>query len=259
MPPAPAIPSATVMLVRDAPRFEVLMVRRHHEIEFASGALVFPGGKVEAGDGDAAWAAHAFEAGDLTDGERALRVCAVREAFEESGILVARHAGDAAGESKNWEIGPRAAEGRDAVARGELSFRELVVRLGLKLDLGAMLLFAHWITPAAMQKRFDTRFYLMTAPADQLAACDGFETVDAEWIRPAEALRLREAGLRTIVFPTRLNLKLLAESTNVAEALARAAARDVRTIEPSVERREDGMLVSIPADAGYGPVEPQRL
>lgn len=242
------------MLVRDAPRFEVLMVRRHHEIEFASGALVFPGGKVEAGDGDPAWTAQAFEADDLTDGERALRVCAVREAFEESGILVARHAGDAA-----WKIGPRAAEGRDAVARGELPFREFVVRLGLKLDLGAMLLFAHWITPAAMQKRFDTRFYLMTAPADQLAACDGFETVDAEWIRPAEALRLREAGLRTIVFPTRLNLKLLAESRNVAEALARAAARDVRTIEPSVERREDGMLVSIPADAGYGPVAPQRL
>lgn len=254
MPPPPALPSATVMLVRDAPRFEVLMVRRHHRIEFASGALVFPGGKVEPGDGDPAWTQLSFGSETLAEPERALRICAVREAFEESGILVARHAGDA-----EWEIGPRAAEGREAVARGELAFRELVSGLRLKLDLGAMVPFAHWITPAAMPKRFDTRFYLMTAPADQLAASDGFETVDAEWIRPADALRLAAAGERTVVFPTRLNLQLLAESTDSAEALARAAARDVITIEPSLERTPDGLRLSIPADAGYGAVEPQGL
>lgn len=251
---SPAFPSATVLLVRDKPRFEVLMVRRHHEIEFASGALVFPGGKVDDEDRDPAWIGLAIGLDHLTADERALRVCAVREAFEESGILLARHATDA-----SWAIGPRTAQGREAVARNELGFRELVAELGVKLELGALVPFAHWITPAAMRKRFDTRFYLMTAPADQLAACDGFETVDAEWITPAEALRLGEAGERTIVFPTRLNLKLLAESASAAEALASAAARSLLAIEPLVERRPDGLYVSIPADAGYGSVEPQRL
>lgn len=251
---AAALPSATVMLVRDAPAFEVLMVQRHHQIEFASGALVFPGGKVEPDDGDPAWVGLAFGAEGLMAGERALRVCAVREAFEESGILLARHATDA-----TWAIGPRAAAGREAVARGEVGFRDFVAGLGLRLDLGAMTPFAHWITPAAMSKRFSTHFYLMTAPPDQLAACDGFETVDAEWIAPAEALRLQEAGRRTIVFPTRLNLALLSESTCVAEALASAAARPVAPIEPHLEQTPDGMIVSIPTDAGYGHVPPQRL
>lgn len=252
---APATPSATILLVRDRPGLEVLMVRRHHEVDFASGALVFPGGKVEEQDRDPAWREHATGTAHLADDERALRVCAVREAFEESGIMPARRRDGGEG----WAIGPGAAESRAAVAGGELPFRDLVTRLGLELDLGAMVPFAHWITPAAMPKRFDTRFYLVTAPADQLAACDGHETVDAEWIAPAEALRLREAGERTIVFPTRLNLRLLSASASVADAMARAAARDVIPIEPHVESAADGLVVSIPADAGYGIVEPQRL
>ncbi|WP_375461352.1 NUDIX hydrolase [uncultured Enterovirga sp.] len=249
-----AAPSATVMLVRDRPAFEVLMVQRHHEIDFASGALVFPGGKGEGGEGGPAGEPHCFGWDEVPPDERALRVCAIREAFEESGILIARHAGDAA-----WEIGTRAALEREALARGELSFLGLVAGLAVKLDLGAMALFAHWITPASMRKRFDTRFFLMTAPEDQIAACDGCETVDAEWVTPDEALRLRESGERIILFPTRLNLELLARSASVADAFASLKARPVVTIEPLVEQIEGGMLLTIPPDAGYGVVEPQRL
>ena len=254
MQPVPALLSATVMLVRDTPRFEVLMVRRHHEIEFASGALVFPGGKVEPADAEAAWADYVVAPEGLFDNERALRICAIREAFEESGILLAH---DPAAPELTLEC--HAADHRAAVSRGELGFRKLIGQLGLKLDLNALKLFAHWITPAAMKKRFDTRFYLMAAPADQAATCDGCETVDAEWIAPAEALRLREAGQRTIVFPTRLNLALLGQSRSVAEAMTVARTRQVMTIEPAVEKVADGMLVSIPPDAGYGAVAPQRL
>ena len=252
--PAPALPSATVMLVRDAPRFEVLMVQRHHQIEFASGALVFPGGKLEDSDRDRAWLAHVTGAEDLVESERALRICAIREAFEESGILLAEDEGDVAD-----PIEVRAAAGRDDVASGRVAFRDFVAGHRLKLDLAAMAPFAHWITPALMKKRFDTRFYLMAAPSDQVAACDGYETVDALWIAPAEALRLQEAGERTIVFPTRLNLKLLATATSTADALAGAASRDVRPIEPDVKDEGGQYTVSIPDDVGYGAVPPQRL
>lgn len=251
--PVPAQPSATVMLVRDAPRFEVLMVKRHHQIEFASGALVFPGGKLEDSDGDPAWNASVTGAEGLSDLERALRICAIREAFEESGILLAEDEGDVAD-----PIEVRAAAGRDDVASGRVGFLAFVARLGMKLDLSAMTPFAHWITPAAMKKRFDTRFYLMAAPPDQVAACDGYETVDAEWITPGEALRLSEAGERTILFPTRLNLGLLAASTSTATAMAEAAGRPVRPVEPDIVRENGSVLVSIPADAGYGTVPPQK-
>lgn len=251
---APALPSATVMLVRDHPGLEVLMVRRHHQIDFASGALVFPGGKVDPGDSEAGWAGHCFGWDEVGPQERPYRICAVREAFEESGVLIARHAGDA-----TWSIGARATAERPALAAGRVTFRDLVAGLGLRLDLAAMIPFAHWITPAAIARRFDTRFYLMTAPPDQLAACDGCETVDAEWIAPAEALRLQAAGERTVLFPTRLNLALLGRSGSVAEALAAAAARPVVPVQPTVSREGGARLLHIPPDAGYGAVPPQAL
>lgn len=252
--PAPAFPSATVMLVRDVPRFEVLMVRRHHQIEFASGALVFPGGKLEEADRDAAWMPHLEGAEGLSDMERALRICAIREAFEESGILLA---GDRPGAADAIET--RAAAGREDVAAGRVGFREFVAELGLVLDLAGMTRFAHWITPPEMKKRFDTHFYLMAAPSDQVAACDGYETVDAEWVPPTEALRLGAAGERTIVFPTRLNLQLLAGSASAVEAMARAASRDVQPIQPDVTVIDGRFMVSLPESAGYGPVPPERL
>lgn len=249
--PTPAVPrpAATILLVRDKPAFEVLMVKRHHQIDFASGALVFPGGKTEDQDRDPAWAAQCFGWDEVTDEERPLRISALREAFEESGVLTARTA-----EGGVWVVDPRAAEAREAVSKGERPFCDLVSALGLKLDLAAMALFARWITPTMMPKRFDTYFYIATAPADQLAKADGWETVDAEWIEPAEALRLAETGERKIIFPTRMNLQLLAEATSADEAIALARARPAVVVEPHVEPREGGPVLVIPPEAGYGAV-----
>jgi 8-oxo-dGTP pyrophosphatase MutT (NUDIX family) len=252
-PPAPVRPAATILMVRETPDFEVLMVKRHHQIDFAAGALVFPGGKTHQGDHDQAWEFRTLGWGASLPDQQALRIAAIREAYEETGILLCRHpdgspfAGDA-----------RAAQARDDVAADRRSFLSLVEALDVHLDLGALTLFARWITPAMMPKRFDTWFYLAVAPADQLALCDGWETVDAEWIAPAKALKLGAAGERKIIFPTRMNLQLLAEATGVDDAVSLARARRLVTVEPQVTPGPDGPVLVIPADAGYGAVR-ERL
>ncbi|WP_374468850.1 NUDIX hydrolase [Phenylobacterium sp.] len=243
-------PAATILLLRDQPAFEVLMVRRHHQIDFASGALVFPGGKSHAGDHDPAWADHVL-GWDAHDAEqRALRIAAIREVFEEAGLLLARRRD---GSTIGGEACPM--EVRQAVDAGRTAFLDVVRDLDARLELDALTVFARWITPPLTPKRFDTWFYAVRAPEDQLAACDGRETVDAEWIPPSEALRLGELGERKIIFPTRMNLKLLAEAESAADAVERAGARTLVTVRPQIESRGAGKVLVLPPDAGYGAVE----
>ncbi|MGZ6020551.1 MAG: NUDIX hydrolase, partial [Phenylobacterium sp.] len=213
-------PAATILLLRDDPTFEVLMVKRHHQIDFASGALVFPGGKSHAGDHDPVWADHVIGWEDYDADQRGLRIAAIREVFEEAGILLAKRRDGApmSGEACPMEV-------RQAVDRGETAFLDVVSDLEARLDLSALTVFARWITPPLTPKRFDTWFYAVNAPIEQLAACDGRETVDAEWIAPSEALRLAAAGERKVIFPTRMNLKLLAEASSGSDAVARAESR----------------------------------
>ncbi|MFN3513990.1 MAG: NUDIX hydrolase [Phenylobacterium sp.] len=242
-------PAATILLLRDAPQFEVLMVKRHHQIDFASGALVFPGGKSHARDHDPAWAEHALGWADFDVEQRALRIAAIREVFEEAGILLARHPGGAM-----FSGGACSLELRQSVDVGETPFLDVVRDLGVRLDLTALTVFARWITPPLTPKRFDTWFYAVEAPEDQLAACDGRETVDAEWIPPAEALRLAEAGERKVIFPTRMNLQLLAEADSADDCVARARARTLVTVQPQIQDRAGGKVLVLPPDAGYGEV-----
>jgi len=247
--PAPEIkPAATILLLRDQPEFEVLMVERHHQIDFASGALVFPGGKWHDGDHDPAWAEHLIGGDDFDSDQRALRIAAIREVFEEAGVLLARRNG----EIITGEAAPM--ETRLAVDAGELPFLEVLQALGAKLDLHALTVFARWITPPLTPKRFDTWFYIANAPADQLAACDGRETVDATWIPPVEALRKAKTGERKVIFPTRMNLQLLAEASSAEDAIERAKARTLVTVLPQIEDRPGGKVLTLPPHAGYGDV-----
>ncbi len=242
-------PAATILLLRDDPTFEVLMVKRHHQIDFASGALVFPGGKSHAGDHDPDWAAHTvgWEAYDAD--QRGLRIAAIREVFEEAGILLAKRRDGApmSGEACPMDV-------RQAVDAGTTRFIDVVSDLEARLDLAALTVFARWITPPLTPKRFDTWFYAVNAPAEQLAACDGRETVDAEWIAPSEAMRLAAAGERKVIFPTRMNLQLLAEASCAEDAVMRAAARPLVTVLPQIQTRDGGRVLVLPPDAGYGVV-----
>ena len=249
-PEEPIRPAATILMLRDAPGdvpaapFEVLMVKRHHQIDFAAGALVFPGGKTHAGDHDPGWADHATGWNSVGEDGAPLRIAAIREAYEEAGVLLAR---DAAGETY---AGEAAIDVRAAVAEDRIPFLDVVRDLGLKLDLAALTIFARWITPPLMSKRFDTWFYVAHAPLAQLAVCDGHEAVDAEWIAPAEALALAASGARKVIFPTRMNLQLLAESPTPIAAIDAAKARPLVTVEPWV----DGPSLRIQPEAGYGEV-----
>jgi 8-oxo-dGTP pyrophosphatase MutT (NUDIX family) len=248
-PEVPILPAATILLLRDDPVFEVLMVKRHHQIDFAAGALVFPGGKTHAGDEDPRWEARTLGWGGALPHKRPLRIAAIREAYEEAGVLLARHSDGAP-----FRGDERATAARDDVGRDRRPFLDLVEELDLFLDLEALTVFAHWITPPLTPRRFDTWFYVAKAPEEQLAVCDGSETVDAEWITPHEALRLGEAGERTVIFPTRMNLKLLGEAESAEDAMVRARAREVVTVLPQITERDGERVLVIPPNAGYGAV-----
>jgi 8-oxo-dGTP pyrophosphatase MutT (NUDIX family) len=215
--------AATVLLVRDGPAgLQVFMVVRHHQIEFASGALVFPGGKVDPEDRELA----------RGDEDRAARIAAIRETYEECGVMLATEA-----------------------APSTAPFYERLRGEGLNLALDALVPFAHWITPTILPKRFDTRFFIVEAPAEQIALHDGGEAVDSVWIEPALALAEGLQGRRTLLLPTRLNLELLGQSATAADALAAARARKPVAIEPRATKTATGYRLALPADSGHGALE----
>ncbi|MCH2457225.1 NUDIX domain-containing protein [Qipengyuania sp. GPGPB31] len=244
--PVDPVPAATMLLLRDKPEFQVLMVKRHHQIDFASGALVFPGGKPAAGDDAEHWADHCTGWDVLDPTQRALRIAAIREAYEEAGILLA-DTNDGTAFEGSCDLASR-----KAVEHGERSFLDVVREADVRLRLHGLSDFARWITPTFMNKRFDTWFYVARAPERQIAACDGYETVDAEWLSPAGALALGEAGERTIIFPTRLNLELLAQANSAQDCITRAEARTIDPVLPQIVQRDGKNFLTIPENAGYG-------
>jgi 8-oxo-dGTP pyrophosphatase MutT (NUDIX family) len=254
--PAAPRPATTVLLVRPsrpgdtASPLEVFMVVRHHQIDAFSGALVFPGGKLEDADGDARLRVRCCGADRIEDAELKFRIAGVREAFEECGVLLARQRGqraliaaaDLLAIEQRW---------RARLAKDEASIVDLVEAEDLELATDLMVPFAHWITPTFAPRRFDTWFFLAEAPQDQIALHDGSESVDSVWIGAQQAIDEATAGRRTLVHATTKNLELLAEGKTVAGVLAAASHRKIVTVQPWVENRDGKRFLHIPADAGY--------
>ncbi len=234
------------MVREGASPLEVFMVVRHHQIDFASGALVFPGGKVDERDHEA------FErcqggAGD--EFQRTMQIAAIREAFEECGILLARPAG-----SEELVTGERLKtleHYRDPLAKSHLSILEFLEKEDLYLACDRLVPFAHWITPEMLPKRFDTYFYIAEAPADHVAIHDGHESVDSVWINPTEALEGAKSGKYTIIFPTRCNVEMLAENNSVSAAMEASKNREIVSILPWAEPVDGENYICIPEGAGY--------
>jgi 8-oxo-dGTP pyrophosphatase MutT (NUDIX family) len=254
--PAPPRPATTVLLVRPSKPgdmgspLEVFMVVRHHKIDAFSGALVFPGGKLEDADGDARLRARCGGADSIADSELKFRIAGVREAFEECGVLLARKRGQraviAAADLKAIEEKWRA-----RLAKDEASIVDLVEAEDLEIATDLMVPFAHWITPTFAPRRFDTWFFLAEAPEDQIALHDGSESVDSVWIAAQQAIDEATAGRRTLVHATTKNLELLAEGGTVTGAISQATERKIVTVQPWVESRDGKRYLHIPPDAGY--------
>jgi 8-oxo-dGTP pyrophosphatase MutT (NUDIX family) len=240
MPIAPARPAATVLLVRDgAGGVEVLMVRRHAKSGFAAGALVFPGGKVDAGD---AALARFGRAADLLP----YRVAAIRETWEEAGILLAGRPGE---EGLLDHDGVRRL--RDAYPDPTTDMATILERESLGLATDRLERFAHWITPEAEPRRFDTQFFIAATPAGQQAAHDGRETLECSWLSPQDAVAEADAGRALVMFPTRLNLMKLARSRSAADALALARREPVVTVQPVMTVESGERVLRIDRDSGY--------
>jgi 8-oxo-dGTP pyrophosphatase MutT (NUDIX family) len=234
--PVPIKPAATVMLIRDDPAgLEVFLLRRTTAAAFASGMYVFPGGKLDASDGD---------------GDGAFRLAAIREAFEEAGVLLAL-------DDEGQHPGPDhpVFTHRHEVHAGTVDFAELCDRHALRPHTDALHFVAHWITPKGeAARRFDTRFFVAAAPADQLLSHDDHETVDSVWIRPAEALSRARDGEWLMMPPTTANLTFLAGHENVASTLLAAAAVGTPpVILPKIRFAADGSIagVAMPDDDDY--------
>jgi 8-oxo-dGTP pyrophosphatase MutT (NUDIX family) len=228
--PVPALAvrdAATVILVRDAPAgVEVLMLRRHPESVFAPRAWVFPGGVLEEADLQAAplvaglTDAQASAALGLPSGGLAFWVAAVRECFEEAGILLAvRSDGDAADLSSPWAASRFARHRRD-IHRGRRTLADVLASEGLVIDCSSVHYVSHWITPPGGTRRFDTRFFVAAAPAGQTEAHDAAEIDESAWMSPAAVLEGHRRGELHLVYPTLKSLEALTGFQRATDVVA---------------------------------------
>ena len=248
------IPASTVLIIRDGESgLEVFMVVRHHQIDFAGGALVFPGGKVDQSDYDKKINQYLCKE-ETSDRENIpFKIAAVRECFEEANVLFAKNkngreiiTADELFKLKQW---------RDAFVNESTSMYEFASLENLLFSIDSLIPFSHWITPEKVPKRFDTRFYIAEAPKEHKGQHDGTESVDSIWINPQQALDDCLSGKRNIIFPTRLNLEQLNQSKTVAEAINNAKNSNIVTVTPLIEKLDEGIFITIPKEAGYGEIK----
>lgn len=224
--------AATLVLVREAPSsaegIEIFCVERNKKSRFLGGAIVFPGGKLDAGDSASDW-----DAVTTTPRDPALRahaIAACRESLEEAAILPVE--GGALADAELSDL--RKLHADDAAA-----LRAFLAARGLRLDLGALHVFARWVTPAAETRRYDTRFFVAVAPPGQSGAHDETETTASFWASPAEVLRRFDAGEVQLAPPTHRTLSLLAECKGSADVLAFAARSCLDPICPKLVPHKD--------------------
>jgi len=252
------VPAATVTLVRDGKHgLEVLMMQRNLQSAFVPGNYVFPGGAVDDQDAtpdtsdlcaglDDAGASKALGIGC---GGLAYWVAAIRESFEESGLLLAYESGGNIVELIRDDVIERFSVHRRAVDEGNRSLAAIMREEGLRIAVDQLVYFSHWITPVGAPRRYDTRFFVAEAPLAQASLHDNRETISHVWIHPGAALDQHRAGGFKMRTPTVRTLEQFASFEHAASLLkAMRAQRDVPAILPRISK--DGRRL-LPGDAGY--------
>lgn len=245
----PPLPAATVMLLRDTTQgMEVFLLKRHGLSDVLGGAYVFPGGKVDKADTALDMRTQVDTA--LPDLHQALNepdidvltaaglyVAALREVFEESGVLMAHTTG-----GHDWIT---------AVANDRSPFGELLSKNSLRLQAGSLHPWSRWITPSmpsTMRKRFDTRFFVAIAPTDQVARHDNHETTESVWLAPRQALEQYWQGSIELAPPQIMSLAHLSRFTTAAEALAAAKERVPAVVRPEPHDEDGTRVLCYPGD-----------
>ena len=240
--PPPVRDASTVVLLRDGSGLETYLMRRAATMAFAAGMYVFPGGRIDEADCDIdlSWVGEPLDAGRMTAGERQARgliVGAVREVFEETGVLLAiDDSGRFPAEDAAWE------EDRAAVAESSPALAEVLARRGLRIDPGALPLWTHWVTPEVESKRYDVRFFVAAVPPGQHARDVSGEADQVLWTSPGAALGDYSRGQLPMLPPTVATLADLAALPDVASVLASASSREVRPLMPRPRFEDDGAI-----------------
>lgn len=251
-----ARPASTIVVIREQNAvLEILMLRRSTEVAAASGAHVFAGGAVDQVDHDVVRrglvagleATTAARRLGLAAGARAYYCAALRELFEEAGLLVAVDArGRPLGATHD-----RLDAWREELVTRRVRWPELLEREGLRLALGQMQYLAHWVTPERRRRRFDTRFFVARAPVGQAARADGSEITELVWTSAATALAHVDAARWTMLVPTVRTLRLLAPMASVDEVMTYATTTVVRRTQPREIERDGQLVVVVPGDPDY--------
>jgi len=253
---AVAVPASTVVLLRGDHPFEVFLVRRSDSVAFLGGAHVFPGGRVDPADrihdvvGGVRLQADSFVAAteNLTsrmpdvpaDVVIAHHVAAVRELFEEAGVLLARPLTAAS-------VQRLTADRRELLA-GRITFGDIVRREHLHLALDELAYFAHWVTPPVDTRQFDTRFFMTRVPPHQTPAHDDTETTHSLWARPVDAIAQSIKGEIVLPPPTWTTLRELEPFESVKDALAWARRRTVVRRMPKAIEQDGHRMLLLPGD-----------
>jgi len=254
--------AATVMLVRDGEdgRMEVFMLRRNLNSDFVGGAYVFPGGAVDEADRHADLEAVCEGRSDdqasvmlgIDGGGLAYWVAAIRECFEEAGVLLACDRGGEVVSFADEEVARRFHQHRQDVDSGVRRLIEVCFVEELRLAVDRIHYFSHWITPVGPPRRYDTRFFVAAAPPEQVPLHDDRETIANLWVNPSDALARHQAGELDMIFPTIKNLEAIVRFEKSAELLdAAAAVEHVPTIQPRIVHDAHGMRILLPGDPGF--------
>jgi len=238
-----AIPAATIVLYRETGSgpAEHLMIERTAGMAFAAGALVFPGGRIDADDRKIACDEALLVNAPQDRDDCAARVAAIREALEETGVAVGIEGTFPPSTLREWQKGLKAGK----------PFSHLLEAAGATLDLGELVLFARWSPKLGEVRRFDTRFYIARINGQDEISLDVDEAATHRWLTAQQAIDDAKAGHHHIIFPTMRNLERLATCPRFDDAIAHLARTPLRTISPEIREYDAEKWLCIPTDAGY--------